>query len=99
MALLRIESPKEDAALALGQQAAQALREWLTQSATPARCLGPVPAPMERRQNRYHLQVMLAADKRSQLHAAASWLVQWLEANRDARRVRWSIDIDPQSLS
>ncbi|MEC4768398.1 primosomal protein N' [Halomonas sp. CUBES01] len=99
MALLRIESPKEDAALALAQQAAQALREWLTQSATPARCLGPVPAPMERRQNRYHLQVMLAADKRSQLHAAASWLVQWLEANRDARRVRWSIDIDPQSLS
>jgi len=25
--------------------------------------------------------------------------VQWLEVNRDARRVRWSIDIDPQSLS
>ncbi|MEG3079640.1 primosomal protein N' [Halomonas sp. 5021] len=99
MALLRIESPKEEAALGLARQAAQALRQWLSNSDTPARCLGPVPAPMERRQNRYHLQVMLTADKRSQLHAAASWLTQWLEANRDARRVRWSIDIDPQSLS
>ncbi|MFN2409061.1 MAG: primosomal protein N' [Halomonas sp.] len=99
MALMRIESPKEEAALGLAQQAAQALRQWLSNSDTPARCLGPVPAPMERRQNRYHLQVILTADKRSQLHAAASWLAQWLEANRDARRVRWSIDIDPQSLS
>ncbi|KPQ21147.1 MULTISPECIES: primosomal protein N' [unclassified Halomonas] len=99
MALLRVESPKEEAALSLAQQAAQALRQWLGEAGSPVRCLGPVPAPMERRQNRYHLQVMLAADKRSQLHAATSWMVQWLEANREARRVRWSIDIDPQSLS
>ncbi|MWJ28709.1 primosomal protein N' [Halomonas sp. ZH2S] len=97
MALLRIESPKEAAALALAQQAAQALRDWLTDR--PVRCLGPVPAPMERRQNRYHLHVMLAADKRSQLHPAANWLSQWLQANPEARKVRWSLDIDPQSLS
>ena len=99
MALLRIESPKEEAALALAQQAAQALRQWLKESGVATRCLGPVPAPMERRQNRYHLHVMLAADKRSQLHPAVSWLVQWLEANREARKVRWSIDIDPQTLA
>ncbi|CAM3641929.1 primosomal protein N' [Halomonas casei] len=99
MALLRIESPNEQAALAMAQQAAQALREWLKQTSVATRCLGPVPAPMERRQNRYHLHVMLTAYKRSQLHPAASWLVQWLEANREARKVRWSIDIDPQTLA
>lgn len=99
MALLRIESPKEQAALAMAQQAAQALRQWLKESGVATRCLGPVPAPMERRQNRYHLHVMLAADKRSQLHPTVSWLVQWLEANREARKVRWSIDIDPQTLA
>lgn len=99
MALLRFESPKEEAALALAQQAAQALRQWLKEAEVPVRCLGPVPAPMERRQNRYHLHVMLAADKRSQRHAAANWLVQWLEANSEARKVRWSIDIDPQTLA
>lgn len=99
MALLRIESPKEEAALGLAQQAVQALRPWLKASGLAVRCLGPVPAPMERRQNRYHIHVMLAADKRSQRHAAANWLVQWLEANREARKVRWSIDIDPQTLA
>lgn len=99
IALLRIESPKEDAALAIAQQAAQALRQWLKESGVATRCLGPVPAPMERRQNRYHLHVMLSAHKRSQLHLAVSWLVQWLEVNREARKVRWSVDIDPQTLS
>ncbi|AQU84996.1 MULTISPECIES: primosomal protein N' [unclassified Halomonas] len=99
MALLRLESPKEDEVLALAQQAAQALRQWIKVADIPVRCLGPVPAPMERRQNRYHLHVMLAADKRSHRHAAANWLVQWLEANREARKVRWSIDIDPQTLA
>jgi primosomal protein N' (replication factor Y) len=54
---------------------------------------------MERRQNRYHIHVMITADKRSHRHAAANWLVQWLEANREARKVRWSIDIDPQTLA
>jgi len=99
MALLRVESPRVEAANALAQNAAGALRDWLTHTATPAQCLGPVPAPMERRQNRYHLHVMLSADKRSRLHAAASFLAQWLEASVDARRVRWSLDIDPQTLS
>lgn len=99
MALLRLESPKEEAALTLAQQAGQALRQWLKETACSAHCLGPVPAPMERRQNRYHIHLMLAAGKRSQLHAAANWLVQWLEANREARKVRWSIDIDPQTLA
>ncbi|WP_346796255.1 primosomal protein N' [Halomonas sp. Bachu 37] len=98
MALLRIESPQEEAAQALATQAAGALRGWLA-GGDSVRCLGPVPAPMERRQNRYHLHVMLSADKRSQLHRACSWLVQWLESSREARKVRWSLDIDPQTLS
>lgn len=85
--------------MALAQQAAQALRHWLTDANLPVRCLGPVPAPMERRQNRYHLHVMITAQKRSHRHTAAHWLVQWLEAHRDARKVRWSVDIDPQTLA
>ncbi|NYS59904.1 primosomal protein N' [Vreelandella salicampi] len=98
MALLRVESPQIDAATTLAQDAALYLHEWVNTQQSPVRCLGPVPAPMERRQNRYHLHIMLSADKRSQLHQAASVLVQWLEQSRDARRVRWSLDIDPQTL-
>ena len=54
---------------------------------------------MERRQGRYHLQLMLGAAKRSLLHAACAWLTAWMEAAPEARRVRWSLDIDPQTLS
>ncbi|MCG6658373.1 primosomal protein N' [Halomonas campisalis] len=99
LALLRLESPREAAATTLGGEAAAALRRWLAERQLAVDCLGPVPAPMERRQGRYHLQLMLAADRRSQLHEACAQLSAWLEASPEARRVRWSLDIDPQTLA
>ncbi|PXX98218.1 primosomal protein N' [Halomonas sp. LBP4] len=99
LALLRLESPREEAVNALGGQAAEALRRWIGERSLAVDCLGPVPAPMERRQNRYHLQLMLASSRRSMLHEAGAGLVAWLEATPEARRVRWSLDIDPQTLS
>ena len=98
LALLRLESPREEAAAALGREAAAVLRDWLTAHAPDVSCLGPVPAPMERRQNRYHMQLMLSGSRRSQLHAACARLTAWLEASPEARRVRWSLDVDPQTL-
>ncbi|MBY5927844.1 primosomal protein N' [Halomonas denitrificans] len=99
MALLRMEGPREEALTTLARELARELRDHIKQQALELDCLGPVPAPMERRQNRYHLQLALMSDKRSQLHPALAWLAQRLEAWPDARRVRWSIDVDPQSLS
>lgn len=99
MALLRVESPRDDQIRELSEAAAHSLRQQLQHRQIQVDCLGPVPAPMERRQGRYHLQLMLSAAKRSQLHEASAWLVAWLEADPRARRVRWSLDIDPQTLS
>ncbi|QEM83888.1 primosomal protein N' [Halomonas binhaiensis] len=99
MALLRLESPREEHVMTLAKEAADALRNHLEQHQLKVDCLGPVPAPMERRQNRYHMQVMLMAERRSQLHEACAWLVHWGEANPAMRRVRWSLDIDPQTLN
>ncbi|WP_369335717.1 primosomal protein N' [Halomonas sp. ND22Bw] len=99
LALLRLEGAQEAAVTELGGRAAEALREHLRARELDVDCLGPVPAPMERRQNRYHLQLMLSAGKRSRLHEAGAWLTAWLEAEPAARRVRWSLDIDPQTLS
>lgn len=99
LALLRLESAREEAAAELARRAAGALRGWLAEHALEVDCLGPVPAPMERRQGRYHLQLMLSAPRRSALHSASAWLTAWLEATPEARRVRWSLDIDPQTLS
>ncbi len=60
--------------------------------------LGPVPAPMERRAGRYRAQLLLQAEARAALHhLLATWLPQ-LSALPLARKVRWSIDVDPMEM-
>lgn len=98
LALARFEATREEDARATADAAAEAMRAWLRERQLMVHCLGPVPAPMERRQNRYHLQLMLSADKRSVLHEAGARLIGWLE-NEASRRVRWSLDIDPMTLN
>ena len=59
---------------------------------------GPVPAPMERRAGRYRAQLLLQSPSRSALQKRLSaWMLQ-LEQLRSARRVRWSLDVDPADL-
>ncbi|MHB0776711.1 primosomal protein N' [Halomonas sp. WWR20] len=103
LALLRVEAAREEVATALALRAGEALREWLERQlatrAAEVQCLGPVPAPMERRQNRYHVQLMLSGSRRGALHEACAWLIGWLENAAEARRIRWSLDVDPQTLS
>jgi primosomal protein N' (replication factor Y) len=61
--------------------------------------LGPAPAPMERRAGRYRAQLLLHAATHSPLQKFMStWLPQ-LETLPEARRVRWSIDVDALDLS
>lgn len=62
------------------------------------RVLGPAPAAMPRRAGRHRAQLVLQADARAELQRAlASW-VPVLETLPDARRVRWSLDVDPLEL-
>lgn len=56
---------------------------------------GPVPAPMEKRQGRYRAQLMLVSADRAELHRVLEALVASLEGMKSARRVRWSLDVDP----
>nr|WP_262927471.1 primosomal protein N' [Phytohalomonas tamaricis] len=99
LVLLRAESAQMEEVNALLSDTATALRHWLREHTLEVDCMGPVPAPMERRQNRYHAQLILCAAKRSVLHEAAAWLAQRLENMPQARRIRWSIDVDPQELN
>lgn len=62
------------------------------------RVLGPVNAPMARRAGRYRAQLLLQSSDRRSLHALLSALRPALEAEPAARRVRWSIDVDPIEL-
>ena len=57
--------------------------------------LGPIPAPMERRAGRYRAQLLFQADKRSALQQLLHTCIPLIEGLAEARRVRWSIDVDP----
>lgn len=60
--------------------------------------LGPAPAPMERRDGRYRAQLLLQASKRAPLHRLLPGWLDQLEALPAARRLRWSLDVDPVDL-
>jgi len=61
--------------------------------------LGPAPAPMERRAGRYRAQVLLHAGTHSPLQKFMSTWLPDLESLPEARRVRWSIDVDALDLA
>ena len=62
------------------------------------RILGPVSAPMERKAGRFRAQLLLQSRQRQSLHQLLAILRETLEAAREARKVRWSIDVDPIEL-
>lgn len=95
MALLRAEAVDSKACQHF-LQSARALGEECNRA--DISLLGPVPAPMARRAGRYRVQLFLESPNRARLHG---FLRQWLpriEALSAARRVRWSIDVDPQEI-
>jgi len=62
------------------------------------RLLGPVPAAMAKRAGRFHAQLLIESAERAPLHEFLdAWLPE-VEALRSARRVRWSLDVDPIEL-
>ncbi|MDF3030454.1 MAG: primosomal protein [Moraxellaceae bacterium] len=59
---------------------------------------GPVPAPMEKRAGRFRAHLLLQSERRAALHGALANLIPHIEGLPDARRVRWSVDVDPQDI-
>ncbi len=96
MALIRAESPHADAP----ERCLQAARVELEQGGiVGVELFGPAPAPLERVAGRYRAQLALQAQTRGPLHDALRRLRPWLESAQPARRVRWSIDVDPVDTS
>lgn len=65
---------------------------------TALQWFGPVPAPIERLAGRYRSQLLVIAPRRSILNSAIVAVQEHFSGGVDARRVRWSIDIDPVDL-
>ena len=62
------------------------------------RVLGPTPDRMERREGRYRAQLLLQATRRAPLHALLDSCSAALASWPEARRLRWSLDVDPVEL-
>lgn len=92
MALVRAESIVEMDPITFLQHARN-----LMQVPEGIMVLGPIPAPMQRKQGRYRAHLLLQARSRTHLQPfIAQWLTQ-LES-LSIKGVRWSLDIDPHSL-
>ncbi len=89
--LWRAEATRRAPAHAFLEQVAEAARARATQ----VDVLGPAPASMERRGGRYRAQLLLHGRRRPVLHRLMSELAPLVRSWPAARRVRWSVDVDP----
>jgi len=76
----------------------RATRVALANAAQDLELHGPMPAPMPRRAGFQRMQLLLSAIQRPRLHAALQTALPAIEAWPEARRVRWSLDVDPIDL-
>jgi primosomal protein N' (replication factor Y) len=95
LALLRAEAPQRAAGEGFMAEAAGTAGEWLTEG---VQLLGPVPAPMERRAGRFRIQLLVHSARREALHTFLEPWAAKLETLDSARRVRWSLDVDPVDM-
>jgi primosomal protein N' (replication factor Y) len=59
---------------------------------------GPVPAPMPRRAAMHRAQLLLSSPTRRDLHLALESALPEIYALPEARKTRWSLDVDPVDL-
>ncbi|GHH58739.1 primosomal protein N' [[Pseudomonas] boreopolis] len=92
LALFRAEAKHVEAA----NDFLRAVRGLLGHGAVEA--YGPMPAPMPRRAGFQRTQLLLSCAQRPPLHALLDQVLPQVYALPQARRVRWSLDVDPMDL-
>lgn len=93
LALLRVEAPHDEPL-----QAFLSAAHALAQGHDGVMAHPPMPAPMPRRAGRLRGQILFEAGRRPALQAVLRALFLQLHDLREARRVRWSLDVDPVDL-
>jgi len=95
VAVLRAEAAQRAVPLAFLDRARE-LAESLQEPGIEV--LGPAAAPMERRAGHYRAQLLLHAASHSPLQRLLARWLPAIEGSPEARRVRWSLDVDPLEL-
>ena len=101
LALLRAEAKHADAPMAFLRAARQLLEPASRPRANGGGTLalnGPMPAPMPKRAGMHRAQLLLSAGARRHLHAALDDALPAIHDLPEARKVRWSLDVDPVDL-
>ncbi len=97
LAVLRAEAKQSESPRRFLEAARHLLR-----AAEPSEALqlhGPLPAPMPRRAGFQRMQLVVLGAQRARLHHALDAVVPALHALPEARKVRWSLDVDAVDLS
>ncbi|CAB0151432.1 Primosomal protein N' [Pseudidiomarina piscicola] len=94
LALFRAEAHEAQHA----QAALQAIAQHLP-THPEVTVLGPMPAVMERRAGRYRYQLLLQCQQRGLRQQLLQHCLPQLTQLAELRRVRWSLDVDPQDFS
>lgn len=97
LALIRAESKFPQKATDLLAYARQQA-EILSPPSPALNYLGPLPALMEKRGDRFRYQLQINSAQRKPLQQLLAELALKLEASPLAKAVRWSIDVDPQDM-
>ena len=95
MVILRAESKRPENALEFLQQA-RAKAQSLQAPSPQFRYLGPLPAAMEKRQDRFRFLLQIQANSRGQLQQFLPHWLALIDQMALSRRVRWNLDVDPQ---
>ncbi|MGD9841961.1 MAG: primosomal protein N' [Steroidobacteraceae bacterium] len=98
IALLRAEATELGAALRFLQATQRLAQQHTAQQHKKTQVLGPAPAPMTRRAGVHRAQLLLQASTVGPLQNLLAVLLPQLETLPEAKRVRWSVDIDPIEL-
>ena len=98
LVLLRAESKRPENAIEFLTEARR-LAQQLQPPCPQLHYLGPLPALMEKRNNRFRYQLHINAAGRGPLRHLLQRLCPQLEASPAGRRVRWAVDVDPQDMT
>jgi primosomal protein N' (replication factor Y) len=93
LALLACESHKQPDCLEFLKLAKATLNQ------TDVLCLGPVPAILAKKAGKYRMQLLVQGSTRQALHQALEHLCLTMLYAKQRQKVKWTLDVDPISLS
>ena len=95
VAMVRCHAQQADIAIRFLKQARQ-MAERIMPAHTQLNYIGPFPAAIEKRNNRYYYYLQIKAKNRAELHHILQQLCPQLENQRALKGLHWFIDVDPQ---